>query len=173
MMVLCSFMAVSSCVYDDPEGEFEIKVGDQVPDFTVKMNDGTTVTGASLREGVSLIMFFHTSCPDCQNTLPSVQRIYDEFLDKGVSFAVISRSQVAEDTRDVQGNLVPGVAAYWNEQGYTMPYSAQPDRTVYNLFATSRVPRVYICKDGEIIRFYTDNPIPTYEELLSDVESLL
>lgn len=154
--------AASSCIYDDPEPEFELKVGDRIPDFTVTMTDGTTVTGESLRKGVSLIMFFHSSCPDCQGTLPSVQRIYDEFLDKGVSFAIISRSQLADE-----------IEPYWQEQGYTMPYSGQPDRKIYNLFATSRVPRVYVCKDGIIKKYYTDNPIPTYEELLDDVESQL
>lgn len=171
--VMLPLFAAVSCVYDDPEPEFEIKIGETIPDFTVTMNDGTTVTGASLRNGVSIIMFFHTSCPDCQNTLPSVQRIYDEFHEKGVSFALISRSQVQNDTKDVYGETVEGVEAFWKRTGYTMPYSAQPDRKVYNLFATSRVPRVYVCKEGKIMNFYTDDPILTYEELLADVESLL
>lgn len=161
MMAACVLAAVS-CIYDDSsEEEFELKVGDRIPDFTVKMTDGTEVTGASLRNGVSLIMFFHTDCPDCQGTLPSVQRIYDEFLDEGVSFALISRSQLKKD-----------IQPYWDKQGYTMPYSPQEDRAVYNLFATSRVPRVYICKDGVIMSFYTDDPIPTYEELYSDISHL-
>lgn len=155
-------LVMSSCIYDDPDKEFELMTGETIPDFTVTMTDGTVVTGESLRHGVSLIMFFHSSCPDCQGTLPSVQRIYDEFLDKGVSFAIISRSQLAEE-----------IDPYWQEQGYTMPYSGQKDRKVYNLFATSRVPRVYVCKDGVIMKIYTDNPIPTYEELLADVESLM
>lgn len=149
-----------SCIYDDPELEFELKVGDRIPDFTVQMNDGTTVTGKSLRDGVSVIVFFHTECPDCKETLPSVQRVYDEYLAKGVSFALISRSQVGAE-----------IAEYWKETGYTMPYSGQTDRTVYNLFATTRVPRVYICKDGRIKSFYTDNPNVTYEELKADIES--
>ena len=58
MMAACVLAAVS-CIYDDSsEEEFELKVGDRIPDFTVKMTDGTEVTGASLRNGVSLIMFF-------------------------------------------------------------------------------------------------------------------
>jgi len=148
-----------SCIYDD-DTEFELKVGDRIPDFTVTMNDGTVVTGESLRKGVSVIMFFHTSCPDCQNTLPSVQRAYDEYLGKGVSFALISRSQLGNE-----------IQVHWDEKGYTMPYSGQKDRTVYNKFATTRVPRVYICKDGKIMSFYTDDPIVTYEELKADIES--
>ena len=118
--VMLPLFAAVSCVYDDPEPEFEIKIGETIPDFTVTMNDGTTVTGASLRNGVSIIMFFHTSCPDCQNTLPSVQRIYDEFHEKGVSFALISRSQIQHDTKDVYGETVEGVEAFWKRTGYTI-----------------------------------------------------
>lgn len=159
--VLCAVAAASvSCIYDEPEKEFELQVGDRIPDFTVSMNDGTTVTGESLRNGVSVIVFFHTDCPDCQVTLPAVQRAYDEYLEKGVAFALMSRSQLADE-----------IGPYWAECGYTMPYSAQKDRAVYNLFATSRVPRVYICKDGRIESFYTDNPNVTYDELKADIES--
>lgn len=161
-MAMLAFVSMTSCVYDDPQTDYAIAIGETIPDFTVTMNDGSTVTGASLRKGPAVIVFFHTMCPDCQNTIPSVQKIYDEYLEKGVSFALISRSQVEAE-----------IEPYWQENGYTMPYSGQPDRAVYNLFATSRVPRVYICKDGKIMKIYTDDPIPTYEELHSDVESLL
>ena len=37
-----------------------------------------------------------------------------------------------------------------------MPYSAQSDRDIYELFARTRVPRVYICKDGQIKQIFTD-----------------
>ena len=84
-MILC----IVSCIKDG-QGGVDLKVGDKVPDFTVTMNDGTTVTGEMLREGVSLIMFFTTGCKDCRQTLPHIQRIYDEFLPKGVRFALIT-----------------------------------------------------------------------------------
>lgn len=161
-VLMLAVSSLSSCIFDEPATEYEIKTGETIPDFTVTMNDGTTVTGKSLRNGLAVIVFFHTLCPDCQETMPSIQKIYDEYLAKGVSFALISRTQL-------QSEIEP----YWLENGFTMPYSGQPDRKIYNLFATTRVPRVYICKDGVIKKFYTDNPTPTYEELVSDVESLL
>lgn len=159
--LITALLLAVSCIKDEKEGEFELVPGDRIPDFTVQMNDGTQVTGASLRQGVSLIMFFHTSCPDCRNTLPLVQRIYDEFNGE-VSFAVISREQPAGE-----------IAAYWKEKGYTIPYSAQNDREIYSLFATTRVPRVFICSQGVIKSAYTDDPIPAYEDLFSDIDGLL
>lgn len=156
--ILSAFMAVvlmSSCINDDQNVE-EVKVGDRIPGFCVEMNDGSVINSRQLSTGVSFIMFFHTSCPDCQATLQQVQKIYDEFLPKGVQFALISR----EEDR-------ASVSLYWRANDITMPYSAQSTRTIYNLFASSRIPRVYICVDGVVKAIFTDNPNPTYEDMRS------
>lgn len=158
--IFISLFAAVSCIKDDPDPEFELKVGERIPEFTVTMSDGTTMTSDLLSEGPAIIMFFNTGCPDCKNTLPSVQKIYGEYKDK-VSFALISREQSEEEIKD-----------YWQEMGYTLPFSAQTDRKIYNLFATSRVPRVYICNDGKIVNIYTDDPIPSYEDMLTDIMSI-
>ena len=71
-----------SCIKEKQTGA-DLVIGDSIPDFTVTMNDGTKMSGAYLREGVSCIVFFTTLCPDCQQTLPHVQRIYDEYLSQG------------------------------------------------------------------------------------------
>lgn len=147
-------LCLISCIKDKPSGA-DLSVGDRIPDFTVTMNDGTQVSAEQLREGICCIVFFTTVCPDCQQTLPHVQRVYDEYSHEGVKFVLISREEG------------PGtISEYWLEQGYTMPYSAQSDRTVYELFARTRVPRVYICRDGAIKSIFTDQPEnPTYETL--------
>ena len=159
--ILIALLASVSCINDDPDPEFELKPGDRIPEFSITMSDGKKMTTDQLSQGPAIIMFFHTGCPDCQNTLPSVQKIYDQYKDK-VSFALISREQSEKEIKE-----------YWKEKGYTLPFSAQKDRKIYSLFATSRVPRVYICNDGKITRIYTDDPIPTYEDLVTDILSIL
>lgn len=147
-------IALISCIRENPSGQ-DLKIGDSIPDFTVSMNDGTLVSGSDLRNGISMIVFFTTACPDCRETLPQVQKIYDEYCDKGVSFALISR----EESYDT-------IAGYWKSEGLTMPFSAQENRAVYELFARTRVPRVYISKDGIIKAIFTDQPeSPGYEDI--------
>ena len=145
------------CIKEKQAGA-DLATGDRIPDFTVTMNDGTTISGAQLREGVCCIVFFTTRCPDCQQTLPHLQRIYDEYLPQGVKFALISREEGAES-----------IQKYWTSKGYTMPFSAQTDRYIYELFAASRVPRVYICSDGIIKSIFTDSPVPSYEDLAAAI----
>ena len=159
--LIVAVLCVAGCIKENVGAD--LKVGDCLPDFAVTMNDGTVVSDDSLMGNVSCVMFFHTTCPDCQATLPVVQSIYDEYQQKGVVFALISRGQSAGD-----------IDAFWTEKGLDMPYSAQESRYVYNKFAGTRIPRVYICdKDGIIRYIFTDDPIPTYDDLMSSLESLI
>jgi thiol-disulfide isomerase/thioredoxin len=118
------------------------------------MNDGTHLTGSQLRQGTSCIVFFTTACPDCREVLPHIQELYKEYSSKGVQFALISREDGPETVEN-----------YWIEKKYTMPFSAQSDRKVYELFAKTRVPRIYICREGLIRSIFTDTPLPTAKDL--------
>ena len=168
MFLLISALLMVSCIKDDVRGA-DLKVGDSLPDFEVVMSDGTTVSDDSLKGSVSVIVFFSTICPDCQQVLPVIQQIYDEYAQKGVRFALISREQRKEDKGTAEG-----VEAFWRQNNLTMPYSAQKDRHVYSKFASEAIPRVYICdKDGIIRYIFTDDPIPTYDDLMYSLESLI
>lgn len=154
-------LIISSCIKE--EQGVELVVGDRLPDFEVVMNDGSVVDDVILSEGVSVVMFFHTSCPDCQQALPRMQQIYDEYISKGVYFAFISREESMVD-----------IESYFNEKGLKLPYSAQNDRKVYEQFAQTRIPRIYICEKGGIIRYiFTDDPVPTYDLLKSSLDSVI
>ncbi len=154
-------LILSSCIKE--EQGVELVVGDRLPDFEVVMDDGSVVDDDILSEGVSVVMFFHTSCPDCQQALPRMQQIYDEYISKGVYFAFISREESAVD-----------IESYFNEKGLKLPYSAQNDRKVYEQFAQTRIPRIYICEKGGIIRYiFTDDPVPTYDLLKSSLDSVI
>ncbi len=152
---------LAGCINEDARGA-DLKTGDKLPGFEVIMNDGTIVSNEDLKGGVSVVMFFHTACPDCQKTLPVMQRIYDEYSLKGVKIAIISREEGEDD-----------ISPYWNSNNLKMPYSAQNDRSVYELFARTGIPRVYINDRNGIIRYiFTDNPVPSYDDLKSALDSI-
>lgn len=153
---------LSSCINDDPVKGADLKVGERIPDFSVMMNDGSTLTSADLGKGVSVIVFFHTGCPDCARTLPVIQSIHDAYKDDNVVFALISREE-GSDT----------IGRFWKENAMTLPYSAQSTREIYELFASSRIPRVYICLDGTIKALFTDDPTPSYQDVDSVLKELI
>ena len=154
-------LILSSCI-KERQGE-ELAVGDRLPDFEVVMNDGSVINDDILCRGVSVVMFFHTSCPDCRQVLPQMQKIYDEYASAGVRIVLISR----EDSKE-------SVESFWQENGLKMPYSAQNDRKVYEKFAATRIPRVYVNEKGGIIRYvFTDDPNPSYDEICTALENVI
>lgn len=154
--------AAVSCIRDRiPQGA-DLTLGDRLPEFSVVLDDGTTTGTEDLVGNVSCIMFFHSSCPDCQQAMPRVQKLYENYGEE-VKFVCISREEGAETIR-----------AYWQGNGFTLPWSAQEGREIYNLFATFAVPRIYISDaDGIIRAIFTDSPVPTYEDMETAVLDLL
>jgi len=146
-LLLTAAVVFAACsMGDDDDGEVTeyVKVGDRVPAFSVEtvLADGSTATFSTARlTGETVIVLFNTSCGDCQRELPRMNDYYLQHCgDKGFQMVAISREEGAES-----------VAAYWKEQGLSIPYSAQTDRRIYNLFASSIIPRTYFCSADGII----------------------
>lgn len=158
---VCAALALllGSCV-SDREPESFVVAGDRLPSFTVTMNDGSVVESPSSLEGkISVIAFFSTTCSDCRAELPELQAAYEQ-SDEAV-FVLIARE---EDAASIE--------AYWHDNGLTLPYSAQPDRAIYNVFAASGIPRVYIAdRSLTVAAQYGPEGVPARE--LTDLISAL
>lgn len=161
-MLLFFSVFMFSCIVDEeePVEGNELVVGDRIPFFSVVMNNGEKIGNEDLKGKISLIVFFNTACKDCQQELPIVQRFYESYAQ--YPLLCISREEGASS-----------VAEYWKHASFTMPYSAQDNRTVYQLFARQVIPRIYIIdKEGLIRYIFTDNPLATYTDLVHAVDRL-
>lgn len=143
--VLLMLQLVGCSMNDDEEQTERIKVGDRVPTFSLTVENGGQVRTFSTARltGETVIVFFNTSCSDCQRDLPLLNAYYLKHKDEeGFQMVAISREE---------GDA--SVAAYWEANHLQIPYFAQTDRRIYNLFATSIIPRVYFCgADGIVTR---------------------
>ena len=143
--VLLMLQLVGCSMNDDEKQTERIKVGDRVPTFSLTVENGGQVRSFSTTRltGETVIVFFNTSCPDCQRDLPLLNAYYLKHRDEeGFQMVAISREE---------GDA--SVAAYWEANHLQIPYFAQTDRRIYNLFATSIIPRVYFCgADGIVTR---------------------
>ena len=141
-----------------------IQVGDALPEFSVKLNNGETVNKKSLEKKVSITLLFSVTCPDCKRLFPSIEQIYNEYKDND-KFVLLAISR--EEGEDMVGKFM-------KDNDYTFPYSPQETRDVYSLFAPSIVPRVYISNwDCIVQELYLDDPIATYDEMKTKIDELL
>ena len=137
------------CVTDEHHDEADadatsiVRVGDQLPDFSVEVIDGSSRTLFNIGnlEGMTVIVFFHTGCVDCQRELPELNSYYlCHQKEPGFRMVAIAREESEES-----------IAAFWQQNNLSIPYSPQTDRRIYNLFATQYIPRVYICSAEGIV----------------------
>ena len=164
IFILCSLLCLPSCIRDDsPSGAEGVRPGDRLPDFTVSLNDNTCGCFRPAWQGCCFSVFSY-GMSRLPEEFPVVQRLYDYYRDNStVKIYCISREEPADE-----------VAAYWQENGLTIPYSPQSGREVYNLFSERGIPRIYVSdKHLVVYSVYSDNPIAAFEQLKSDVEYCL
>lgn len=166
ILLLAVFIAtmIQGCITEDDPVNIGVDTGDELPQFTVQLDNGATVSTSSLIGKIAVIEFFNTGCRDCQEGLPAVNKLYEVYKeDPNIMIFAISREENSES-----------IEIFWKEHGFILPYSAQSDRTVYNLFATTGIPRTYIADEsGKIIATFGDSDIPIFSDLNNEIEKLL
>lgn len=154
-------LLLTACVTDPEEPADSLQAGDMLPEFSVVMSDGSIVSRESLSGRRSVICLFNTGCQDCRQELPELQRAYEicsEF-ESAPQFVCIARDESADD-----------IASFWSANSLTLPYSPQDGRDVYDLFAKSGIPRIYISDSSlRITAAYGDTSMPTAEEIVEAV----
>lgn len=135
-------------------------VGEPVPDFQLTSIEGTPFDTVDLRGKVIVLNFFATWCGPCQMELPHLQAVWNEFRnDDDFRMLVVGREE-SEDS----------VKAFQQKHGFTFPLASDPDRSVYNKFASQSIPRTYlISRQGTIVHEFTG----FYEVEISKLKRLL
>lgn len=147
-----------------PDAQTRVNVGDQAPDFTVEMFDGSRTTLSSLRGKVVLLNFWATWCPPCRKELKRVQHdVIDRFAGRDFVFLPVSR-----------GEERSAVEAFRRKTGYTFAMGLDPDQQVYDLYAENYIPRNFLIdRDGRIVALSVGYEEQEFDALLAKIEEAL
>jgi len=62
----------------------------EAPDFALRTPAGDTVALSDLREKVIVLNFWATWCPPCRLEMPSMERLHQEFKDRGLVMLAVN-----------------------------------------------------------------------------------
>lgn len=141
------------------------KKGQQVPEFSFTIGNGQQVSASDYKGKVLLINFFATWCGPCRQEMPLLQeKVWLKYKDnKNFKFLSFGRGHSAEEiTKFVRSN------------SFEFPMYPDKDKLVYNMFASSYIPRNYIVdKNGKIVYQSMGFTIEDFDKMLELLQSLL
>jgi peroxiredoxin len=139
---LIASLAFPAATTDDDLAKTTLtKVGNLAPAFV-----GTAITGESfaleqLKGKVVVLSLFATWCGPCNAELPHVEKeLWQAFRGRGLVVLAVAREEGPDKLRPFAAKL-----------GLTFPLLPDPERKIFNLFATNYIPRLYVIgADGRI-----------------------
>ena len=141
-----------------------VRAGDEAPDFTVTMFDGSQVTLSELRGKVVLLKFWATWCPPCRKEMTRVGKdIIERFAGRDFVFLPVSR-----------GEGCSAVGAFREKNGYDFPMGLDSTKAVFGLYASNYIPRNFLIdREGKVVLASVDYDDEEFDALLRAIEKTL
>jgi cytochrome c-type biogenesis protein CcmF len=139
----------------------QTQIGRPAPDFTLDLLDGTTLTLSELRGQIAVVNFWATWCEPCEDELPDLQAIWEEYQERGVTVVGVA---YADDPGQVQE-----MAA---EFGVTYLVGLDAGRNVSAAYGVGAIPETFVIDaDGRIARVHVGQV--SAEQLQAELDELL
>jgi len=140
VFLLCNFCWSQN--FDEGTGLSKLNVGDTIPEFKFTNLEGHLINSTEYSGKYIYINFFATWCEPCIREMKLIEKDIWEIHKSNSNFIILSFGR--EDTDD-------DIKKFINQRKFTFPIFPDKDRTIYNLFAVSFIPRNYIINPEGII----------------------
>ena len=120
-----------------------VAAGYPAPDFSATDEHGGVVTLADYRGKVLLLNVWATWCGPCEEEMPSMQRLYDQFSRDDFEIAAVSIDAPVGGL-DLLGNPGGDPVAFARELGLTFPVLQDPAGAIRRTYRTTGVPESFL-----------------------------
>ncbi|MGG3643503.1 thiol-disulfide oxidoreductase ResA [Bacillus gobiensis] len=131
------------------------------PDFTLQDLDGDVIRLSDFKGKAVILNFWATYCPPCDKEMPLLNKVYEEYKDKGLEILAVN----AGEPRII-------VSPYVNEKNLRFPILLDRTGTAVDHYDILNIPATYfINEDGVLIEKFPGEL--TEEKILSSLEQII
>ena len=139
---LMGFVLFFVLFFSRPPGQFKaIALGDPVPNFTLRNDDGQPTALTDFRGQIVVLNFWATWCLPCIEEMPSLNQLSERYAGKGVAVIAVS---LDEDPEEYQKFLA--------EHQIKFLTLRNASHSVSELYGTFKYPETFIIsRDGHLL----------------------
>jgi cytochrome c biogenesis protein CcmG, thiol:disulfide interchange protein DsbE len=158
-VMLCAFVgALYLSLHDNV-----VKAGDKAPDFSIRADNGKTITARDFGGKLLLLNFWATWCPPCISEVPALNQLQRVLGPDGVVILGVSED---EDPKAYQSFLERFHVSYLTAR--------QPGKDIRNKYGTAQIPETYLIdRNGKVVEKVVSDADWSSERMIEHVKSLL
>jgi cytochrome c biogenesis protein CcmG/thiol:disulfide interchange protein DsbE len=140
-----------------------VKVGDKAPEFSIKADNGKTITAHDFGGKLLILNFWASWCEPCVQEAPSMQNLATVLGPSGLVVLGISED---EDPKAYKGFL--------DRFRVTYPTARDPSKEIRNRYGTVQIPESYLIDaKGRVVEKIVSSTNWSSPQMIEHVQSLL
>ena len=161
---LLGFVTFFVIFFSRPHGQFRSPaLGETVPNFTLRNDDGQVVALAEFRGKIAIVNFWATWCAPCIEEMPSLNRLAERYADKGLLILGVSLDEDPDAYRD-----------FLAKNHISFLTLRDPSHNTSERYGTFKLPESYIIsRDGRLLNKVIGAADWTSQQMLSYFDTLL
>ncbi len=138
-------------------------IGQKAPDFVLKDVTGKAVSLSAIKGKAVLVNFWATWCPPCRAEMPTLNRLYKEYRNKGLAVVAVSTDRKLEYVTD-----------FLEKHPVDFPVLMDSDSRTSRQFGVFSMPTSFLLdRNGFIIRRYLGEEDWTSPEIINAIKAAL
>ena len=167
ILFLAIALSIPAIAQTKDDRAYLVKVGDQAPNFTMKLTNGKTVELSKLKGKVVMLQFTASWCSVCRKEMPFIERDIWQKHKSNPNFALLAIDR--DEPRET-------VMKYAKSIPITYPIGMDPHADIFALYAVREAGitrNVIIDKTGKIVFLTRLYDVDEFNKMTKVIDSML
>lgn len=141
-------------------------------DFEAVDLNGNSVKLSDYKGKIIFLNFWATWCPPCQEEMPYMQEVYNEYKDQDVVILAVNSTTVELRGGDDSAEAEKRAKAFIKDKGYTFPVLLDKNNDAWAIYQQRGIPANYVIDKQGIVRYAFAGAFPSKEQMIQYIENI-